>query len=104
VIKTNIKEALERSGLKNVDVTLEETIAWSSDRITEHGRKLLNEFGLGAPVQIEGVLDYAQIESVNCPHCNSKNTTIKSLFGSTLCRSIHYCNDCRQGFERFKPL
>ena len=38
------------------------------------------------------------------PHCGSSNTDMRSMFGSTLCRSIHYCKDCKQGFERFKPL
>ena len=104
VIRSNIKETLERSGFANVEVQLEDALSWSSDRITDQGRKLLGAFGLGTPVKIEGVLDLAQIESVNCPHCGSANTTMRSIFGSTLCRSIHYCNDCRQSFERFKPL
>ncbi|HET9137459.1 MAG TPA: 1,2-phenylacetyl-CoA epoxidase subunit PaaD [Candidatus Kapabacteria bacterium] len=104
VIKSNIKETLEKAGIRNVEVLLEDSIAWSSDRVTEHGRKLLTDFGLGAPVQIDGVLDNVQVEAATCPHCGSANTTLKSFFGSTLCRSIHFCNDCHQGFERFKPL
>ena len=104
VIRSNIKETLEKTGVRNVDVVLEDKLSWSSDRVTERGKKLLEDFGLGAPVQIEGVLDLVQIESSKCPHCASGNTTIRSMFGSTLCRSIHYCNDCHQSFERFKPL
>jgi ring-1,2-phenylacetyl-CoA epoxidase subunit PaaD len=104
IIRSNIKETLENSGVRNVDVVLEDKLSWSSDRVTEHGKKLLEEFGLGAPVKIDGVLDLVQIESSQCPHCGSEHTTMKSMFGSTLCRSIHYCNDCHQSFERFKPL
>jgi len=103
-IRSNIKEALVKAGFANPEVEMESEISWSSDRITEHGRELLQEFGLGAPVQIDGYVDLATITSVACPHCGSANTSMKSMFGSTLCRSIHYCNDCRQGFERFKPL
>lgn len=104
VIKTNIKDSLEHAGFLAVNVELDDTIAWSSDRISAHGKEVLEKFGLGAPVQIEGILDMKQIETVACPHCGSNHTALVSVFGSTLCRSIHFCNDCKQGFERFKPL
>ena len=103
-IRSNIADALTRSGFVNPKVEMETELSWTSDRITEHGRKLLEAFGLGAPIQIDGVLDLDVIEHVACPHCGSKNTEMRSMFGSTLCRSIHYCLDCKQGFERFKPL
>ena len=103
-IRANIKDALARSGFANSEVEMETEIAWSSDRVTPRGRELLEAFGLGAPVQIDGILDLATIESVACPHCGSAKTEMRSMFGSTLCRSIHYCTDCKQGFERFKPL
>jgi ring-1,2-phenylacetyl-CoA epoxidase subunit PaaD len=103
-IRANITEALSKSGFANSRVEMETELSWSSDRVTEHGRKLLEDFGLGAPVQIDGILTIDTIEHVDCPHCGSANTELRSMFGSTLCRSIHYCNDCKQGFERFKPL
>ncbi|SRR5581483_402026 len=103
-IRNNIEEALHHAGFKSVQVDLETEMNWTSARISELGRKKLEAFGLGAPVAIDGVLDFAQIEHVACPHCGSTNTELRSMFGSTLCRSIHYCNDCKQGFERFKPL
>jgi ring-1,2-phenylacetyl-CoA epoxidase subunit PaaD len=103
-IRANITEALTKSGFANSKVEMETELSWTSDRVTEHGRKLLEDFGLGAPVQIDGFLSLDMIEHVDCPHCRSANTTMRSMFGSTLCRSIHYCNDCKQGFERFKPL
>ena len=103
-IKSNISEAFHLAGFESVQVDLETEISWTSDRISEIGRKKLEAFGLGAPVQIDGVLGLDQIEQVACPHCGSSNTEIRSMFGSTLCRSIHYCLDCKQGFERFKPL
>jgi ring-1,2-phenylacetyl-CoA epoxidase subunit PaaD len=103
-IRANITDALAKSGFADAKVEMETELSWSSDRVTEHGRKLLEAFGLGAPVQIDGILSLDMIEHVDCPHCGSANTTLRSMFGSTLCRSIHYCNDCKQGFERFKPL
>ncbi len=104
VIKANIQAQLERSGFAHVEVELDTENSWSSDRITDKGRQLLTAFGLGAPVQIEGVLEMQQIEAATCPHCGSTDTVLDSMFGSTLCRSIHYCNSCKQAFERFKPL
>jgi ring-1,2-phenylacetyl-CoA epoxidase subunit PaaD len=103
-IKKNIADALMQAGFTSVDVDLESEISWTSDRVTDEGRKKLEAFGLGAPVQIDGVLSLDVIEHVNCPHCGSTNTELRSMFGSTLCRSIHYCRDCKQGFERFKPV
>jgi ring-1,2-phenylacetyl-CoA epoxidase subunit PaaD len=103
-IKSNISEALMRAGFESVQVDLETEMSWTSDRISEIGRKKLEAFGLGAPIQIEGILNLEQIEHAGCPHCGSSNTELRSMFGSTLCRSIHYCIDCKQGFERFKPL
>ncbi len=103
-IKSNIAKALMEAGFTSVQVDLETEMSWTSDRISEHGRKLLEEFGLGAPVQIDGTLNFEQIEHVACPYCGSENTELRSMFGSTLCRSIHYCMDCKQSFERFKPL
>jgi len=103
-IKKNITDALQHAGFEWVEVDLETEMSWTSDRISDVGRKKLEAFGLGAPVQIDGVLNLDQIEHVACPHCGSSNTELRSMFGSTLCRSIHYCLDCKQGFERFKPL
>ena len=103
-IKSNIAEALRKAGFESVQVDLESEMSWTSDRISDEGRQKLEAFGLGAPVQIDGVLNLDQIEHVACPHCGSSNTGMRSMFGSTLCRSIHYCMDCKQSFERFKPL
>jgi ring-1,2-phenylacetyl-CoA epoxidase subunit PaaD len=49
-------------------------------------------------------LDVERLERVACPFCHSTNTTMESMFGPTLCRSIHYCNDCLQSFEHFKNV
>jgi ring-1,2-phenylacetyl-CoA epoxidase subunit PaaD len=103
-IRANITDALTKSGFANSKVEMETELSWSSDRVTPQGRKRLEAFGLGAPVQIDGILSLDVIERAACPHCGSKNTEMRSMFGSTLCRSIHYCLDCKEGFERFKPL
>ena len=104
LIKQNIYDAVKQLGFNQVNVIVDDTIIWNSDRITEQGKKLLTEFGLGTPQRHEGKFSMEEIAASKCPHCGSDDTTLKSIFGSTLCRSIHFCFNCKQGFERFKPL
>ncbi len=104
LLQSQIKEKVMSLGYGNVEVKVDDAIAWSSDRMTPEGKIKLEKFGLGTPLHHGGDFDLAAIEHSGCPHCGSANTTMNSLFGSTLCRSMHYCFDCKQGFERFKPL
>ena len=104
LMKDQIKEKMLSLGFKNVSVEVDKSISWNSDRISEAGRHKLKQFGLGISPQHHGHFDLKDIERARCPFCASENTTMNSLFGSTLCRSVHYCFDCRQSFERFKPL
>lgn len=95
-------EALEF--VEKVIVKVDFSIPWTSDNITELGRQQLKDFGLAPPNQHNGELDMDKITDVNCPHCGSDHTSLKILFGTTLCRSNHYCYDCKQAFEAFKPV
>jgi ring-1,2-phenylacetyl-CoA epoxidase subunit PaaD len=90
--------------LKNIEVEVNYDIPWTSNRISACGKQLLKDFGLAPPPEVEHELSLEMLEHVPCPYCNSENTTLKSAFGSTLCRSVHFCNNCLQGFEQFKPL
>jgi ring-1,2-phenylacetyl-CoA epoxidase subunit PaaD len=78
---------------------------WSSDRITEDGRRKLREVGFAPPTGTPP-LTLVQIQSAihRCPYCDSADTRLENLFGPTPCRSIRYCNACRQPFEQFKTL
>lgn len=104
IMQSQIREKVMSMGYANVEVKVDDAIAWNSDRMTEEGKQKLEAFGLGTPLHHGGEFDLSAIEHSKCPHCGSANTTMNSLFGSTLCRSMHYCFDCKQGFERFKPL
>ena len=104
LLQQQIKEKILSLGFEKVQVVKDNSITWNTDRLTESGKKKLEQFGLGIPKRHCGNFSLEDIEHTNCPHCGSGNTTMNSLFGSTLCRSIHYCFDCRQSFERFKPL
>lgn len=95
---------LTKNGFKNFEVKLSYNKPWNSNRITEKGRKVLKEFGLAPPPKHQMIFDIDILEHVQCPYCGSENTIMKSPFGPTLCRSLHYCDNCKQAFEQFKPL
>jgi ring-1,2-phenylacetyl-CoA epoxidase subunit PaaD len=73
--------------------------------ISEKGKQALKQFGLAPPPSSKNLFtDIDVLEHVPCPRCNGTNTELKTPFGPTLCRSIHYCLDCKEAFEQFKPL
>jgi ring-1,2-phenylacetyl-CoA epoxidase subunit PaaD len=78
---------------------------WSSDWITDEGRRKLEKSGF-APPSGSGPATLLQIQSAvhRCPYCGSAETRLENLFGPTPCRSIRYCDACRQPFEQFKTL
>ena len=77
---------------------------WTSDWITDAGRRQLKEFGLAPPHKHGGKIEIILHETVSCPRCDSVNTTVKNEFGTTLCRAIYVCNGCKEPFELFKAL
>ena len=94
-------------------VEVEATFAepWSSDRITPVGRRKLRESGFAPPAprtaQPPGQPLFATIttrQAARCPFCGSPDTALENPFGPTLCRAIHWCNQCRQPFEQFKTV
>lgn len=103
-MKQEVIDVLQKNGVQqpSVDVTFRRP--WSSDLISEKGRLSLKKFGLAPPPSGEIIVDIDVLEHVPCPRCNSTDTELKNPFGPTLCRSIHYCNHCKEAFEQFKPL
>jgi ring-1,2-phenylacetyl-CoA epoxidase subunit PaaD len=98
-----IRERLEQFGLE-ARVDLERTQRWTSDLISEAGRRGLERAGVAPPGPAGSSTIIPLIEPAQCPHCGSRRTTLESAFGPTLCRAIAHCRDCRQSFEQFKPL
>ena len=90
----------------NIEVVVEKQLnpPWTSDWISDVGREKLKGFGLQPPARHGGNVTMTFFDVVTCPRCDSKNTSLKNSFGSTLCRAIWVCNDCLEPFEQFKPL
>jgi len=77
---------------------------WNTNMITEKGREMLKKHGLAPPPKLDIPIQINILTHVNCPHCGSIDTKLNTPFGPTLCRSMHYCNNCLQAFEQFKPV
>jgi ring-1,2-phenylacetyl-CoA epoxidase subunit PaaD len=106
LIRTSVAERL--AGLAPVvEVEMTFAVPWTSERITAHGRRKLRQSGFAPPgprAAGDGPL-FATIAvrpRAACPWCGSADTTMENAFGPTLCRSIFWCNRCRQPFEQFK--
>lgn len=103
-IENDVKAKLKEIGVENFEVKTTFDGNWSSNSISNRGLEVLKEFGLAVPNKHDGDFDLKTISEVNCPYCGSEKTQLKSMFGPTLCRALHYCNNCLQAFEQFKPL
>jgi len=95
-----MKRAIEDK-VPGVSVEVIQDDSWSTDKITAVGREKLRAAGFAPPaprlVQIQ-----AQVH--RCPYCGSTNTKLENIFGPTPCRSIRWCENCRQPFEQFKTI
>lgn len=104
VMKSDVEDVLRKKEIQDFEVRLTFETQWNSNMISEKGRAALKKFGLAPPPQHNLIVDIDLLEHAICPQCNSENTMMKSPFGPALCRSLHYCNNCHQAFEQFKPL
>jgi ring-1,2-phenylacetyl-CoA epoxidase subunit PaaD len=105
VIGMNIKMELLANGFNNVLIRQTLSPAWTTDWMTEQGKQRLREYGIAPPNPKQAVCHpdlFAPEEAVQCPHCNSYHTHRISEFGSTACKSLHQCDDCKEPFDYFK--
>ena len=104
-IAADIKIKLDKAGY-NTTVKLVLSPAWTTDWITENGRKQLEEYGIAAPLgesaDKRALIDGERI--VKCTNCGSTNTKMVSQFGSTACKALFQCEDCLEPFDYFKCL
>ena len=105
MISMNIKLALIEQGYKNIKVTSVLSPAWTTDWMSEAGKEKLKAYGIAPPNQRQVVCDtklFAEEEAIQCPHCNSYHTKRISEFGSTACKALYQCQDCKEPFDYFK--
>jgi ring-1,2-phenylacetyl-CoA epoxidase subunit PaaD len=106
VMRNLMAEAVRSLGGEPEIVVVAEE-GWTSDRITPAGREKLRLAGFAppGPRPASGVIQLADVKRLSrCPYCGSTETRLDNLFGPTPCRSIRYCEGCRQPFEQFKTI
>lgn len=111
-IEQGVLCALESQGLGPARATLRRAPAWTTDWMSEEGKRKLAEYGIAPPARVEPAQAGVQAirifrrapDPIACPRCGSRNTERLSSFGSTACKSLHRCLDCREPFEHFKPI
>lgn len=91
-IEEDIILKLKENRIENVTVKTVYHPAWTTDWITEETKEKLSNFGIAPPTK----------KQVKCPRCHSENTEQISQFGSTACKAIYRCNDCKEPFDYFK--
>jgi ring-1,2-phenylacetyl-CoA epoxidase subunit PaaD len=114
----DIERVLHAHGMREVTVRTVLTPAWSTDDITDEGRRKLREFGIAPPrvgpasgpvaVRLGPTRTTraraAEPDPVRCPHCGSADTELLSRFSSTACKALRRCLSCREPFDHFKEL
>lgn len=102
-IRLAVDTALHDAGVPEVHVETVLSPAWSTDDISDEGRRKLREFGI-APPAIRAERPLFGEDNVICPKCGSIETTRISEFGSTACKALWRCERCREPFDYFKCL
>jgi ring-1,2-phenylacetyl-CoA epoxidase subunit PaaD len=105
-MRVAMEDAIRDLGAEpEVDVVLDDS--WSTDRITPAGREKLRAAGFAPPAPREAApptLVQLTAGGFRCPYCGSTQTRLENIFGPTPCRSLRYCESCRQPFEQFKTI
>lgn len=114
VIERSVVDAIDAAGLGPARVTMRRAPAWTTDWISEDGKRKLRDYGIAppGPVQADGAVPIrivgrrarSALVSVACPRCGSAHTERLSAFGSTACKALWRCLACLEPFEQFKPL
>ncbi|MFF1687403.1 MULTISPECIES: 1,2-phenylacetyl-CoA epoxidase subunit PaaD [unclassified Streptomyces] len=133
-MSTDIERVLHEHGIPEVTVRRVLAPAWTTDDITDEGRRKLREFGIAPPRAVQAdqgpvtvalgptrtttpmrtTADAAAATllgapeasdaPLRCPHCGSTDTELLSRFSSTACKALRRCLDCREPFDHFKEL
>ncbi len=107
-IRDDLKTAFAKEGYASVDVDLVLAPAWTTDWMTEAGKTKLQEYGIAPPTGRSDAARHAGpirlTMAVKCPQCSSLNTKELTRFGSTSCKALYVCQDCKEPFDYFKVL
>jgi len=103
MINMSIKLKLIEKGFNNIKITNQLSPAWTTDWMTEEGKLKLKAYGIAPPVYSKNSDElFSKTDEVECPLCSSTHTHLVSQFGSTACKALYQCDDCKEPFDYFK--
>lgn len=101
MIESQIKEILSAEGITKLKVELTYSPAWTTDWMSNEAKEKLRKYGIAPPSHSSCFSNFSNVK-VACPRCTSLNTKLISRFGSTACKSLYKCEDCKEPFDHFK--
>jgi len=102
MIALEIELALARAGFGETKVRTVLSPAWTTDWMSEEGRRKLKAYGIAPPLASTSRRALFGVQQVQCPQCGSEDTELLSEFGSTSCKALWRCKACREPFDYFK--
>lgn len=105
VMKIQMRMALLANGFTNITILQELSPAWTTDWMSDAGKEKLKAYGIAPPQYKQAVCtpdSFQKEEAIQCPLCNSYHTRLVSQFGSTACKALYQCQDCKEPFDYFK--
>ena len=106
VIEDDIRIKLKEIGIDKVKVELVLTPAWTTDWISDVAKEKLRAYGIAPPdhSSVDKKVLLGKARDLKCPLCGSIHTEMISQFGSTACKALYRCLDCKEPFDYFKCL
>ncbi len=108
VIEDDIEQVLKANGYNNFTIKTIFAPVWTTDWMSEVTKQKLKDYGIAPPDKVSPIdhSPFLPLEKkiLPCPFCDSKDTFLKSQFGSTACKALYFCNSCAQPFEHFKCI
>jgi ring-1,2-phenylacetyl-CoA epoxidase subunit PaaD len=103
-IEQDIKAALDRAGISDAIIETRLAPAWTTDWLSEAGRRKLLAVGIAPPSGSADKRAILAAREIACPQCGSARTECISEFGSTACKALYRCLDCLEPFDYFKCI
>jgi ring-1,2-phenylacetyl-CoA epoxidase subunit PaaD len=100
-MRDDIEDVLTKAGYSEFTVEQSLSPAWTTDWMSENGREKLRKYGIAPPISTNCGQQTSQIK---CPQCSGTHVKLVSEFGSTACKALYQCQDCREPFDYFKCI
>ena len=103
-IANDIVAELKRHDIDKVQVDTVFAPPWTTDWMTDSAKQKMRKYGIAPPNKSCASPFKDPNAHTSCPYCGGVNTELRSAFGSTACKALHYCNQCHEPFEYFKCI